>query len=40
MNKEITIEITEKEILDLPNDQDLGSFIRSKYYQVKSIKHQ
>lgn len=40
MKKEIIIEISEKEILDLPNDQELGYFIRSKYYKLKSTKAQ
>lgn len=40
MNKEIIIQISEKEVLDLPNDQDLGAFIRSKYYKLKSTKTQ
>lgn len=40
MNKEIIIQISEKEVLDLPNDQDLGVFIRSKYYKLKSTKTQ
>ena len=34
------IEITEKEILDTPNDQDLGLLVRLKYYEIKSIKAQ
>ena len=36
----MNIEITEKEILDTPNDQDLGLLVRLKYYQIKSIKVQ
>jgi hypothetical protein len=40
MKKEKTIEINEKEILNLPNDQELGSFVRHKYYKLKSTKSQ
>jgi len=36
----MSIEITEKEILDTPNDQELGLLVRLKYYQIKSIKVQ
>jgi hypothetical protein len=36
----MSIEITEKEILDTPNDQDLGILVRLKYYDIKSIKTQ
>jgi hypothetical protein len=33
------IEITEKEILDTPNDQELGALIRRKYYELVKIKN-
>jgi hypothetical protein len=36
----MSIEITEKEILDTPNDQDLGILVRLKYHEIKSIKTQ
>ena len=32
--------LKEKEILDTPNDQDLGILVRLKYYEIKSIKTQ
>jgi hypothetical protein len=35
----MNVEITEKEILDTPNDQDLGLLVRLKYYEIKSIKN-
>jgi hypothetical protein len=33
------IEITEKEILDTPNDQELGALVRKKYYELIKIKN-
>jgi hypothetical protein len=30
----MNIEITEKEILDTPNDQELGALIRNKYFEL------
>jgi hypothetical protein len=30
----MNIEITEKEILDTPNDQELGALIRRKYFEL------
>jgi hypothetical protein len=33
------IEITEKEILDTPNDQELGVLIRRKYFELIKIKN-
>ena len=36
----MSIEITEKEILGTPNDQDLGILVRLKYHEIKSIKTQ
>ena len=36
----MNVEITEKEILNTPNDQELGLLIRLKYYKIKSIKTQ
>ncbi len=33
----ITITITEKEILERPNDMDLGKYIRSKYNHEKFV---
>jgi hypothetical protein len=35
----MNIEITEKEILDNPNDQELGALIRRKYYELVKIKN-
>jgi hypothetical protein len=35
----MNIEITEKEILDTPNDQELGALIRRKYYELIKIKN-
>jgi hypothetical protein len=35
----MNIEITEKEILDTPNDQELGALIRRKYYELVKIKN-
>ena len=32
------IEITEKEILDTPNDQELGALVRRKYYELLKVK--
>ena len=33
------IEITEKEILDTPNDQELGALIRKKYFKLLKGKN-
>jgi len=33
------IEITEKEILDTPNDQELGALVRKKYLELIKIKN-
>jgi hypothetical protein len=33
------IEITEKEIIDTPNDQELGALIRRKYFELIKIKN-
>jgi hypothetical protein len=35
----MNIEITEKEILDTPNDQVLGALIRKKYFELIKIKN-
>jgi hypothetical protein len=35
----MNIEITEKEILDTPNDQELGALIRRKYVELIKIKN-
>jgi hypothetical protein len=35
----MNIEITEKEILDNPNDQELGALIRRKYFELIKIKN-
>jgi len=35
----MNIEITEKEILDTPNDQELGVLIRRKYFELIKIKN-
>jgi len=35
----MNIEITEKEILDTPNDQELGALVRRKYYELVKIKN-
>jgi hypothetical protein len=35
----MNIEITEKEILDTPNDQELGTLIRKKYFELIKIKN-
>lgn len=32
---EISILLTEKEILDLPNDYDLGEYVRKKYNTIR-----
>jgi len=32
------IEITEKEILDTPNDQELGALVRRKYFELLKVK--
>jgi hypothetical protein len=29
------VEITESEILNIPNDSDLGFHVRSKYYEIQ-----
>jgi hypothetical protein len=34
----MNIEITEKEILETPNDQELGALIRKKYFELLKIK--
>jgi hypothetical protein len=33
------IEITEKEILDTPNDQELGALVRRKYFELLKGKN-
>jgi hypothetical protein len=33
------IEITEKEIVDTPNDQELGALVRKKYIESIKIKN-
>jgi hypothetical protein len=35
----MNIEITEKEILDNPNDQELGTLVRRKYFELIKIKN-
>jgi hypothetical protein len=35
----MNIEITEKEILDTPNDQELGVLIRKKYFELLKGKN-
>ena len=35
----MNIEITEKEIIDTPNDQELGALIRRKYFELIKIKN-
>jgi hypothetical protein len=35
----MNIEITEKEILDTPNDQELGALVRRKYFELVKIKN-
>jgi hypothetical protein len=35
----MSIEITEKEILDNPNDQELGTLVRRKYFELIKIKN-
>jgi hypothetical protein len=35
----MNIEITEKEILDTPNDQELGALIRKKYFELLKGKN-
>lgn len=35
----MSIEITEKEILNTPNDQELGALVRRKYYELVKIKN-
>ena len=35
----MSIEITEKEILDIPNDQELGALVRKKYLELIKIKN-
>jgi hypothetical protein len=32
---EVSILLTEKEILNLPNDGDLGKYVRKKYLEIK-----
>lgn len=34
----MNIEITEKEILETPNDQELGALVRKKYFKLLKIK--
>ncbi len=34
----IIIEITEKEIKENPNDQELGALIRKKYFELIKVK--
>lgn len=34
----MNIEITKKEILETPNDQDLGALVRKKYFELLKIK--
>jgi hypothetical protein len=34
----MNIEITEKEILETPNDQELGALVRKKYLELLKIK--
>jgi hypothetical protein len=34
----MNIEITEKEILETPNDQELGVLVRKKYFELLKIK--
>lgn len=34
----MNIEITEKEILETPNNQDLGALVRKKYFELLKIK--
>jgi hypothetical protein len=33
------IEITEKEIIDTPNDQELGALVRRKYFELLKGKN-
>ena len=33
----LKVKISEKEILDNPNDYDLGSYVRNKYNTIKSV---
>jgi hypothetical protein len=35
----MNIEITEKEILDTPNDQELGALVRRKYFELLKGKN-
>lgn len=37
-NKKYFITITEQELLDLPNDQELGEYIRRKFFNSKIDK--
>ena len=34
----MNIEITKKEILETPNDQELGALVRKKYLELLKIK--
>jgi hypothetical protein len=34
----MNIEITEKEIVKTPNDQELGTLVRKKYFELLKIK--
>lgn len=35
----MNIEITEKEILSTPNDQELGALVRKKYFDLIKVKN-
>jgi len=35
----MNVEITEKEILDTPNDQELGTLVRKKYFELLKGKN-
>lgn len=34
----MNIEITKKEILETPNDQELGALVRKKYFELIKVK--
>ena len=34
----MNIKITEKEILETPNDQEVGALVRKKYFELLKIK--
>jgi hypothetical protein len=36
----LTIKISEKEINDCSNDTELGSYVRNKYLEFKSVSHE